>query len=835
MTVSSQTNSVTYAGDGATTEFAVPYYFLADDHLLVISILVSTGAETVLVLNSDYSVAGEGNPAGGEVTTVVPPDIGRNLEIRRVVPLTQETDYVSNDAFPAESHERALDKLTMVDQQQSTDIATLDDKVNNSNAKTLRVPEGVPVIADAATRANMLLGFDGAGDPQPVAAVNGSATDLELRLRDTVDPLNGPAIVGYPLGRAPAVHTNTVLSRLKTGGNAKLKSDFGAKGDGTTIDTAAINSWWDALMDATYKRIAAFSGEPTWMLSKGPLLELEDGVFVYDGTGLNIEGSDSFVMNVAGQTSLSSKFRIVSDAYLFDFDNNPVQSYLARMTVSGGKGAVRYRSKSRAAVGTHLFDDLRLSRYTECGISNNSIDLPYFRVNNSMFYGAVASPTIGVAISGLSAGGYIRGCVFGDNKYHVKLAVGDNSIERNGPATPYNILYNDFYRTGDRAPSESFDVWIEPGQTTNNAGRAICFIANKFGQENLQSNDAHVLIADSTTGTGLNLAGDRQHVTTKSTGFVSGLRFSDNNVNSQNAGVRVPYLRSFTPNLGNLKIDDIFDNAMPSFVVEFLGGIIQTEIGNLAKTNVFDASGCMALQEADAPALLSNLEGVFQVIDPLNTLTGNQQAWNRNAAGQQVSFTSLYSNTTFSGAVANATKVAINNSYGGANEAAEVTLTASDGRMVFTAAGGTAGRQAFVYAEFKRSSTEPLPSVVVDVLNGAGAFIESRRMILLDTLGQWQPALIPVTPNAAGNMVIRVRSNAYSAGVATKFQIGNVKVYHNSAPLNAGHLQALSADWDKQHLVMGAYHLWVDATGDLRIKSGAPATDLDGTVVGTQS
>lgn len=37
------------------------------------------------------------------------------------------------------------------------------------------------------------------------------------------------------------------------------------------------------------------------------------------------------------------------------------------------------------------------------------------------------------------------------------------------------------------------------------------------------------------------------------------------------------------------------------------------------------------------------------------------------------------------------------------------------------------------------------------------------------------------------------------------------------------------------HLVIGTTHLWVDATGDLRIKASAPTTDLDGTVVGSQS
>ena len=42
-------------------------------------------------------------------------------------------------------------------------------------------------------------------------------------------------------------------------------------------------------------------------------------------------------------------------------------------------------------------------------------------------------------------------------------------------------------------------------------------------------------------------------------------------------------------------------------------------------------------------------------------------------------------------------------------------------------------------------------------------------------------------------------------------------------------------DWDGTPLRLGSYHLWVDATGDLRIKNSAPVSDLDGTVIGTQS
>jgi hypothetical protein len=41
--------------------------------------------------------------------------------------------------------------------------------------------------------------------------------------------------------------------------------------------------------------------------------------------------------------------------------------------------------------------------------------------------------------------------------------------------------------------------------------------------------------------------------------------------------------------------------------------------------------------------------------------------------------------------------------------------------------------------------------------------------------------------------------------------------------------------WDNGHLALGNYRVWVDATGDLRIKNGAPTGDTDGTVVGTQT
>jgi len=44
-----------------------------------------------------------------------------------------------------------------------------------------------------------------------------------------------------------------------------------------------------------------------------------------------------------------------------------------------------------------------------------------------------------------------------------------------------------------------------------------------------------------------------------------------------------------------------------------------------------------------------------------------------------------------------------------------------------------------------------------------------------------------------------------------------------------------SSTYLRNHLMFGSYHLWVDTTGALRIKAGTLTTDLDGTIVGTQT
>lgn len=86
------------------------------------------------------------------------PATGTTLVIARNVPLTQVTDYTPNDPFPAETHEQALDKLTM-EVQQINEAINRSIKLSLSNTMT-----STEFTVGASERANKVFGFDSAGE-----------------------------------------------------------------------------------------------------------------------------------------------------------------------------------------------------------------------------------------------------------------------------------------------------------------------------------------------------------------------------------------------------------------------------------------------------------------------------------------------------------------------------------------------------------------------------------------------------------------------------------------------------------------------------------------------
>lgn len=151
MTVTSTVSRVTYNTNGSTTgPFVVGFYFLADTDLVVQTTIA--GIVSTLVKDTDYTVSGAGNPSGGSVTTLAAQPTG-TLTIYRNPAMIQDAAYQDHGRFPAASHERALDRLTMVEQrlaeraddlQAQIDLITHDLTLAQLTAIMLALPTSLP-------------------------------------------------------------------------------------------------------------------------------------------------------------------------------------------------------------------------------------------------------------------------------------------------------------------------------------------------------------------------------------------------------------------------------------------------------------------------------------------------------------------------------------------------------------------------------------------------------------------------------------------------------------------------------------------------------------------
>lgn len=218
MTVSSEVSRIDYVGSGILGPYAIPYKFLDDDDVKVVK-QSTAGVESTLILNSDYTLTGAGNPLGGTLNLTVAHGVlsaSFTLSIIRNPLRLQETDYTPNDKFPAESHETALDKLTMI-AQRNYDLIL----------RSLRFPDSDINISGLLparnARKSLYLAFDANGNPITVAGT-----------------LLSGDVSGYSVLATEGLTAKALRDRFNKIRN--VVDDFGAAGDGLTDDTAAFQN-----------------------------------------------------------------------------------------------------------------------------------------------------------------------------------------------------------------------------------------------------------------------------------------------------------------------------------------------------------------------------------------------------------------------------------------------------------------------------------------------------------------------------------------------------------------------------------------------------------------
>lgn len=231
MTISSTTRSAgPFEGNGTGTVFPFAFkVFTAAD--LLVARTDTADLQTLLVLDVDYTVTlntDQNTAPGGNITLTAPLASGYLLYATSNVAVLQTLSLTQNSGFYPSAIEDALDKITVLIQQQGY----------TSLGQTLRVPEvsGTTVLPTASARADKLLAFDEFGQPVVVVPSSGSAADLALELLSTTDADKGAGQVAYKGGLDYALAT----SGHKLAAFSTLVDDFDAVGDGVTADNVAI-------------------------------------------------------------------------------------------------------------------------------------------------------------------------------------------------------------------------------------------------------------------------------------------------------------------------------------------------------------------------------------------------------------------------------------------------------------------------------------------------------------------------------------------------------------------------------------------------------------------
>jgi hypothetical protein len=141
-----------YVANGSSTVFSFTFIVLSETAGYTIQVITTDliGIETLKTQGVDYTVQLNDNGLG-TITFTTAPLFNHKITLLSNVPNTQETDYIKagTDKFPAESHEKALDKLTLIAKQflekfnrivslpKSSTLSNIEFPINASNANQI--------------------------------------------------------------------------------------------------------------------------------------------------------------------------------------------------------------------------------------------------------------------------------------------------------------------------------------------------------------------------------------------------------------------------------------------------------------------------------------------------------------------------------------------------------------------------------------------------------------------------------------------------------------------------------------------------------------------------
>jgi hypothetical protein len=259
---------ITSACNGVTKVFNCPVFLNNADLrvYLVGSVFGANANATRLYEGTDYTLSGDPRAGTAKVTTVA--TFGASVYIRcwRVSSRAQTNDYVPDDGFPAEAHEIALDRLSLVDEEHDDDLsctihAAPGDQINVlpsaadrggkfmqflANGRDILMLSALDLATAIAPSLAPLLAFIKKGDPGSPG--EGYSTRAAMALAGNTatagddayytDPLSG----GKFVFRIPAPGTEAAFAAL-VAADTRKGIYIARQGDPTGVTGAWVREW----------------------------------------------------------------------------------------------------------------------------------------------------------------------------------------------------------------------------------------------------------------------------------------------------------------------------------------------------------------------------------------------------------------------------------------------------------------------------------------------------------------------------------------------------------------------------------------------------------------
>lgn len=367
-----------YTGNGTTHVFAYTFRVFTSSELLVLIRNNTSGATHIATdtarsgaydpdthvggqgLNTAYILSGVDSASGGNVTfkydtgspsdahysgTDYRPQAGESVIIIRVPAVSQETNYVPGGAFPAESHEDALDKLTFHVQ-----------RIENQLNKTIQRPEADTGVVSSSIDSSLSVLPDNTGLKGKYLSFNSStgAPEAGASVSDVALLTSSQALTNKTINADSNTISNIEVDNLKASAVVTEAEGIQSNDNDTSLPTsAAVKDYVDS--QATGETLNVDTDGGSFALT-------------IDSETLNVDGGSGITTSSSGttvQVGIDTSVVTLNDTQTLT--NKTLTSAVLNGTISGT--SIKDEDNMASNSASHLVTQQSIKAYVDAQVA----------------------------------------------------------------------------------------------------------------------------------------------------------------------------------------------------------------------------------------------------------------------------------------------------------------------------------------------------------------------------------------------------------------------------------------------------------------------------------